>query len=158
MLNKIAKLTITSTIWNTLERTYVATSHSHVLELRTEIQSIKKDALIIDKYVFKLKSIADKLVSIGEPVLNRDQLISIFQGLGCKYNPFVTSLNAIFDQPTIKEIHSFLLSFGLKLQRQNVVEQMNVNMDQANLVAFNNKKPFKTNQQNFQNFSIKSLT
>ena len=35
MLNKIAKLTITSTIWNTLERTYAATSHSHVLELRT---------------------------------------------------------------------------------------------------------------------------
>nr|CAN81183.1 hypothetical protein VITISV_010634 [Vitis vinifera] len=123
MLNKIAKLTITSTIWNTLERTYVATSHSHVLELRTEIQSIKKDALIIDKYVFKLKSIADKLVSIGEPVLNRDQLISIFQGLGYDIiingstfslvHSLITTLNTQF---ALKDLGPLFYFLSLKVQ------------------------------------------
>ncbi|KAL6348467.1 hypothetical protein AAG906_008917 [Vitis piasezkii] len=86
------------------------------------------------------ENIADKLASFGEPVSNRDQLIYLFQGLGVEYNPFATSFNARSDQPTIEE-------------RQNVVELLNVNMAQANLAAFANKKSFKTNQQNFQNFS-----
>ena len=95
------------------------------MELCTEIQSIKKDGLI---YVLKLKNIANKLASIGEPVSDRDQLIYLFQGLGAEYNPFETSFNARFDQPIIEEVHSLLLSFNLILQRQNIVEQLNVNM------------------------------
>ena len=125
MLNRITELTTTLKIWNTLERTYVVASHSRVLELCTEIQSIKKDGLI---YVLKLKNIANKLASIGEPVSDRDQLIYLFQGLGAEYNPFETSFNARFDQPIIEEVHSLLLSFNLILQRQNIVEQLNVNM------------------------------
>ena len=128
MLNRIVRLTTTLEIWNTLERTYVATSHSCVLELHTKIQSIKKDGLTTNEYVFKLKNIADKLAFISEPVLDRDQLIYPFQGLGVEYNPFVTSFNARSDQSTIEEVHSLFLSFDLILQRQNVVEQLNVNM------------------------------
>ena len=125
MLNRITELTTTLKIWNTLERTYVVASHSRVLELCTEIQSIKKDGLI---YVLKLKNIANKLASIGEPVSDRDQLIYLFQGLGAEYNPFETSFNARFDQPIIEKVRSLLLSFNVILQRQNVVEQLNVNM------------------------------
>ena len=77
-------------------------------------------------------------------------MIYLFQGLGVEYNPFATSFNARSDQPTIEEVHSLLLSFNLILQRQNVVELLNVNMPQANLAAFANKKSFKTNQQNFK--------
>ena len=112
MLNRITELTTTLKIWNTLERTYVVASHSRVLELCTEIQSIKKDGLI---YVLKLKNIANKLASIGEPVSDRDQLIYLFQGLGAEYNPFETSFNARFDQPIIEVVHSLLLSFNLRL-------------------------------------------
>ena len=95
------------------------------MELCTEIQSIKKDGLI---YVLKLKNIANKFASIGEPVSDRDQLIYLFQGLGAEYNPFETSFNARFDQPIIEKVRSLLLSFNVILQRQNVVEQLNVNM------------------------------
>ena len=82
------------------------------MELCTEIQSIKKDGLI---YVLKLKNIANKFSSIGEPVLDKDQLIYLSQGLGAEYNPFVTSFNDISNQPTIEEVHSLLLSFDLIL-------------------------------------------
>ena len=117
MLNRIVRLTTTLEIWNTLEKTYVAISHSCVLELRIEIQSIKKDGLTTNEYVFKLKNIADKLAFISEPVLDRDQLIYPFQGLGVEYNPFVTSFNARSDQSTIEEVHSLFLSFDLILLR-----------------------------------------
>ena len=115
MLNKIIGLTTTLKIWNTLERTYVVASHSRVLELCTEIQSIKKDGLVVDEYVLKLKNIANKLASIGEPVSDWDQLIYLFQGLGVEYNPFETSFNARFDQPIIEKVRSLLLSFNVIL-------------------------------------------
>ena len=38
------------------------------------------------------------------------------------------SRNARFDQPIIEKVRSLLLSFNVILQRQNVVEQLNVNM------------------------------
>ncbi|RVW85508.1 hypothetical protein CK203_044033 [Vitis vinifera] len=118
MLSKIVGLTIASWRFGTLEREPILQHFTLiVLELRTEIQSIKKDGLIPDEYVVKVENVVDKLGSIGEPVLDKDQLIYLFQGLGAEYNPF----------------------------RQNVVEQLNVNMTQAKLAVFANKKPFKIN-------------
>ena len=116
MLSKIVGLTIASWRFGTLEREPILQHFTlFVLELRTEIQSIKKDGLIPDEYVVKVKNVVDKLGSIGKPVLDKDQLIYLFQGLGAEYNPFVTSFNDISNQPTIEEVHSLLLSFDLIL-------------------------------------------
>ncbi|WKA09033.1 hypothetical protein VitviT2T_026711 [Vitis vinifera] len=116
MLSKIVGLTIASWRFGTLSREPILQHFTlFVLELRTEIQSIKKDGLIPDEYVVKVKNVVDKLGSIGKPVLDKDQLIYLFQGLGAEYNPFVTSFNDISNQPTIEEVHSLLLSFDLIL-------------------------------------------
>ncbi|KAL6315177.1 hypothetical protein AAG906_037409 [Vitis piasezkii] len=77
-----------------------------LLELRTEIQSIKKEGLLVDEYVLKLKTLTNKLGSIGEPVTNKDQLIYLFQGLRVECNSFVTSVKSRLDQPIVEKVHS----------------------------------------------------
>ena len=136
MISRIVGLDTASEIWSTLDWIYVATSKSRLLELRTEIQSLKKDGLTVDEYVLKLKTLVDKLSSIGEPVSNRDQLINLFQGLGAEYNSFVTSINSRVDLPTVEEVHSLLLSYDLRLQTQNTPVSDHLNLVQANMTTF----------------------
>ena len=54
MISRIVGLDTASEIWSTLDWTYVATSKSRLLELRTEIQSLKKDGLTVDEYVLNV--------------------------------------------------------------------------------------------------------
>lgn len=126
--SKVAQIVSCNTafeIWGSLERTYASTSRSRIIELRTELQNIRKDGLSADEYIFKLKSIVDKLASIGEPVTHNDQIIYLLHGLGPEYNSFADTINARTDQPNIEEIHSLLLSCDMRHQRQNSVGQLN---------------------------------
>lgn len=99
-----------------------------LLELRTKIQSIKKEGFLAYEYILKLKTLANKLGSIGEPVSNRDQLIYLFQGLRVECYSFVTSVNSRLDQPIVKELHSLPISYDLQLQRQNTSASDKLNL------------------------------
>ncbi|GMN67855.1 hypothetical protein TIFTF001_036919 [Ficus carica] len=122
-------------IWSSLERTYASTRRFRIIELRTELQNIRKDGLSADEYIFKLNSIIDKLASIGEPITHNDQIIYLLHGLGLEYNSFADTINARTDQPNIEEIHCLLLSSDMRHQRQNSVDQLN--FPQPNLVNLN---------------------
>lgn len=160
--NRVAQIVSCNTafeIWSSLERTYATTNHSRIIELRTELQNIKKDGLSADEYILKLRSVVDKLASIGEPVSHNDQNIYLLRGIWPQYNSFADIINARSGQPDIDEIHSLLLACDLRLQRQNSVEQLNLpqpfpnNLNpQANLSNF---QPFKKHQAQkpYQNFS-----
>ena len=80
------------------------------------------------EYILKLKTLANKLGSIGEPVSNRDQLIYLFQGLRVECYSFVTSVNSRLDQPIVKELHSLPISYDLQLQRQNTSASDKLNL------------------------------
>ncbi|RVW36198.1 Retrovirus-related Pol polyprotein from transposon RE2 [Vitis vinifera] len=68
-------------IWNALNQIYSASSMAQVTELRTKLQTLKKDGLSTSEYIQRLKSICNSLAAIGEPVSEKDHLIYLFNGL-----------------------------------------------------------------------------
>ena len=116
---------------------------AQVTELRTNLQTLRKDGLSAGEYIQKLKSICNSLAAIREPVSKKDHLIYLFSGLDHEYNPFVTSIQNQSDQPTIEQIHSLLLSYDFHLKQQNFVSH---NSTQVHL-AYLNKKPYKSTPQ-----------
>ena len=62
------------------------------------------------EYIQKLKHIFDSLATIGELVLEKDQIIQLLSGLGVEYNPIVASLTARDDDLQLHEVHSILLT------------------------------------------------
>ena len=94
---------------------------AQVTELRTKLQTLKKDGLSTSEYIQRLKSICNSLAAIGEPVSEKDHLIYLFNGLDREYNSFVTSIQNRSDQPTIEQIRSLLLSYDFRLEQQNSV-------------------------------------
>ena len=93
-------------------------------------------------YIKKLKGLCNNLAAIGEPVSRNDHLIYILNGLDYEYNPFVTSINARPNTPSIEEVHSLFLSYEFTLEQQHAV--MQVNSAQAHLASVpNNRRNFK---------------
>ena len=93
-------------------------------------------------YIQKLKGLCNNLAAVEEPVLRNDHLIYMFSVLDYKYNPFVTSINAQLDMPSIEEVHSLFLNYEFGLEQQHVV--MQVNNAQAHFASVpNNRRNFK---------------
>ncbi|GFY85402.1 hypothetical protein Acr_04g0001400 [Actinidia rufa] len=122
MLGQIVGYTSASQIWEALERLYAAASFAHLTELRTALQTIKKEGLTALAYIQKFRHLCNSLASIGEPVTYTDHLIYFLGGLGRDYNPFVTSIQSQAIRPSIEEVHSLLLSYDARLERQSATD------------------------------------
>ena len=143
IMAQIVGYSIAVEIWNALNQIYSTSSMAQVTELRTNLQTLRKDGLLAGEYIQKLKSICNSLAAIREPVSKKDHLIYLFSGLNHEYNPFVTSIQNQSDQPTIEQIHSLLFSYDFHLKQQNFVSH---NSTQVHL-AYLNKKPYKSTPQ-----------
>ena len=75
------------------------------------------------EYIQKLKHIFDSLATIGELVLEKDQIIQLLSGLGVEYNPIVASLTARDDDLQLHEVHSILMTHEQRLHLQTMAAE-----------------------------------
>ncbi|KAG6736073.1 hypothetical protein POTOM_061231 [Populus tomentosa] len=83
--------TTSQSTWNALEKT-LSSSKAKIMQLRLELQSIKKGSLSMINYIMKVKRAADNLAIIGESVSKQDQVMNLFGGLDFDSN-YVSSSN-----------------------------------------------------------------
>ncbi|RVW59875.1 Retrovirus-related Pol polyprotein from transposon RE1 [Vitis vinifera] len=136
--------------WFALERIFSASSRARVMQLRLEFQTTRKGSLTMMEYILKLKSLADNLAAIGEPVTDRDQILQLLGGLGADYNSIVASLTAREDEMSLHSVHSILLTHEQRLSFQNSVAEDNVisaNLATPQYQHFNNKRSSGQNRQ-----------
>lgn len=94
--------------------------------LKTQLQRIRKDGLSVSQYLAQIKEVADKFSAIGELISYGDHIAHILDGLGSEYNAFVTSIQNQSDQPSLEDVRSLLLAYESRLEKQNLVNQLNV--------------------------------
>lgn len=68
----------------------------------------------------------DKLVAIGEPVTERDQILQLLGGLGVDYSSMVASLIACEVDIPLHLVHSIVLTHEQRLCFQNSVAEDDV--------------------------------
>ena len=148
-------------IWEALAQIYSSATLAQLTNLRTELQSLKKEGMSDAAYINKLKSLWNSLAAIGEPVSIYDHLICMFNGLDQEYNAFVTSINNRPDRPSVEEVHSLFLVYESRLKRQHTPTPFFATNFQANLAhAYSSQsKPqyrLNTQQNHFQRPSVPS--
>ncbi|KDO39845.1 hypothetical protein CISIN_1g045423mg, partial [Citrus sinensis] len=100
--------------WKTLEKKFGVQSEARVLRLRYELNTIKNEALSIEDYCIKMKSIADELASAGSPITEKDLMLTILNGLGSGYRDiatFITGSKMEFD-----DAYALLLTHKTRLE------------------------------------------
>lgn len=79
--------------WVTLEESYLSNVQSKDMNLRDQLQSLKKENISVSQYEIKGKTIAGHLASVGEPVNDKDLTLYLLGGLGSHYLSFKTNIN-----------------------------------------------------------------
>ncbi|XP_010265492.1 PREDICTED: uncharacterized protein LOC104603211 [Nelumbo nucifera] len=94
-------------------------SRARILQLKRQLQTLKKGSLSISDYIQKEKAISDKLSAILEPISNFDLILYILSGLSNEYESLVM---AIANGPDVKTM-SFNDHVGLLLNHEAWIEQ-----------------------------------
>uniref|UniRef100_A0A2N9IMA2 Protein kinase domain-containing protein n=1 Tax=Fagus sylvatica TaxID=28930 RepID=A0A2N9IMA2_FAGSY len=80
-------------VWNTLEERFTSTVRSSVLNLKLELQSIKKTSNeSVSSYLQRIKTVRDKLSAIGVHSDQEELTHVILKGLPKEYAPFASTI------------------------------------------------------------------
>lgn len=110
VLQRVVGLQSAREVWQRLEKLHLIQSRSRVLQLKQQFQTLKKGGLSVTDYLDKMKSIADSLEAIAQPVTEYDLCNQILNGLGPNMTLFTLRLLIVTHQLRSKScLDSFLL-------------------------------------------------
>ena len=72
-------------LWIALEHLYSSRSKAKLLQLKIELQTLKKVFLSMSDYFAKMENIVDQCMVVGYLVSGEDLILSILAGLGFEY-------------------------------------------------------------------------
>lgn len=115
MLPYVVGFSNTYDLWNNLARRFANISHSQIIQLKTQLQQVKKGTQTITDYLHSINIISDKLAAPGSLVADTYLLVYTINGLPKKYDPFVTSIRVRNPLVTTYELHALLLTEELSV-------------------------------------------
>ncbi|CAL9020358.1 unnamed protein product [Prunus brigantina] len=68
-------------LWLNLEKRFSSTTKSHLFQLKTKIQTLKKGSLLIVEYLQLIKQTADALTVTSSPLAHTDFVAHVLNGL-----------------------------------------------------------------------------
>ncbi|KAJ8636432.1 hypothetical protein MRB53_010699 [Persea americana] len=119
VLAHVVGLKTSREVWLALERRFASLSRSHVIQLKTKLQSLKKGSMNITDYLQKIKHIADSLAAVLCPVDEEDLIIHTLNGLPQEYAAFKTSIRTRSSPISLEELHVLLLCEELNIEESH---------------------------------------
>ena len=72
MIGHIQELDSSKEAWDTLKRLYNTNTNARKIQLKNELNNMKKNNLSVNDYLLKIKEVSDALGSIGAPLEDDD--------------------------------------------------------------------------------------
>ena len=118
VLPYVVGLKNSKSVWDALSKRYSSLSRSHVLQLKNQLQHLKKGTLSMQDYLQHIKILTDKLAMSGSPVSEEDLLLHTLNGLPAQYRPFQKSIRTRLatDPVSLDELHALLVCEELSLE------------------------------------------
>ncbi|KAL5744767.1 hypothetical protein ACOSP7_027634 [Xanthoceras sorbifolium] len=114
--------------WKSIEQLFSSQSKANIMQLKLQLQTLKKAGLSMTEYLKKKKSIMDALAFAGHPLTNDDKLMQILGGLGLDYHSFIIPITSVQHNYTLSDISSLLLTHEARLDQDLASENLTVNM------------------------------
>jgi transposase InsO family protein len=92
VLAMVVGLSTSLEVWNTLEERFTSTARANVLNLKMELQSVRKGNETITTYLQRVKTVSDKLSAVGVHTDHEELLHVILKGLPKEYAPFASAI------------------------------------------------------------------
>jgi hypothetical protein len=103
VLSMVVGLNSAQEVWNTLEQRFTSTARANVLNLKLELQSVKKGNDSINAYMQRVKTARDKLSAVGVQIDDEEMLHMILKGLPKEYYSFNSAIRTRDDSLTFEK-------------------------------------------------------
>jgi hypothetical protein len=100
--------TIASGIWKVILNRYTSISRSSIVNLKRELNSIKKNSDSVTQYLQKIKEARDKLVSVGVLIDDGEILHIVLQGLPSDFHSFTFAMLTKNEAVQFEELHTLM--------------------------------------------------
>ncbi|KAK0582434.1 hypothetical protein LWI29_025645 [Acer saccharum] len=128
LLPELVGCSTASEAWRTLEQLFTSQSRANVMQLKLQLQTLKKGGLSMTEYIMKKKSIIDALSFTGCVLTPDDKINAILGGLGPEYDSFVIPVTSMPNCYSLPEITALLLTHEVRIEQHTQVESLNVNL------------------------------
>jgi hypothetical protein len=95
-------------VWLGLEQQFIGNKESRALLLDAEFRTFVQGGLSISDYCHRLKSMADQLADLGEPVRDRTLVLNVIRGLNDRFSYLGALIQRQRPFPTFAEVKSDL--------------------------------------------------
>jgi histone deacetylase 1/2 len=106
--------------WNTLETSFSSQTIARSMQIRGALQKCKKLDKSITTYYNTVKSLADSLMSIGQPLSTSEFTGYLMQGLGEEYDSLVqlVSARALTDPMPLRDVYAQMLATEQRMEER----------------------------------------
>ena len=120
MFSLVVGMTTSREVWNTLKQRSTSTSRENILNLKLELQSLKKGSDSINGFLQKIKIAQDKLLPVGVIVDNEELICIVLHGWPKEFAHFCSTIYTKSDPITYEH-----LSIMLQSEEQAMAENSN---------------------------------
>jgi hypothetical protein len=100
--------TSASGIWKILVNRYTSVSRSNIVNLKRELNSIKKNSDSVTDYLHKIIEVRNKLVSVGILIDDEEILHIVLQGLPSEFHSFTSAMLTKNEAVKFEELHTLM--------------------------------------------------
>ncbi|KAL5780818.1 hypothetical protein ACOSQ2_011555 [Xanthoceras sorbifolium] len=119
VVGQVTKCKSSLEAWTKLENLYSQKSMAKILNLRQQLQTIRKGSHSISDFVLKIKNIGYALFTVGEEVSERDLLLSLMHGVGHEYDAVVVLISFQRMTMSLEEAQFQLLMHEQRIEQLN---------------------------------------
>jgi hypothetical protein len=135
VLSMVVGLHSAQEVWSTLETRFTSTARANVLNLKLELQSVKKGSDSISAYMQRVKTARDKLFAVGVQIDDEEMLHMVLKGLPKDYSSFNSAIRTRDDSLTFEK-----LSVLLQTEKLSINESSELNSSLAMFVSNTNRQ------------------
>uniref|UniRef100_A0A2N9FVX2 Integrase catalytic domain-containing protein n=1 Tax=Fagus sylvatica TaxID=28930 RepID=A0A2N9FVX2_FAGSY len=135
VLSMVVGLHSAQEVWSTLETRFTSTARANVLNLKLELQSVKKGSDSISAYMQRVKTARDKLFAVGVQIDDEEMLHMVLKGLPKDYSSFNSAIRTRDDSLTFEK-----LSVLLQTEELSINESSELNSSLAMFVSNTNRQ------------------
>ena len=95
-------------IWKILVNRYTSVSRSNIVNLKRELNNIKKNSNSVTEYLHKIKEARNKLVSVGIHIDDEEILHIVLQGLPSEFHSFTSAMLTKNEAVKFEELHTLM--------------------------------------------------
>uniref|UniRef100_A0A2N9J670 Integrase catalytic domain-containing protein n=1 Tax=Fagus sylvatica TaxID=28930 RepID=A0A2N9J670_FAGSY len=119
VLSMVVGLHSAQEVWSTLETRFTSTARANVLNLKLELQSVKKGSDSISAYMQRVKTARDKLSAVGVQIDDEEMLHMVLKGLPKDYSSFNSAIRTRDDSLTFEKLSVLLQTEELSINESS---------------------------------------